>query len=182
MKARRFAVLVALALGVAALTVPAPAAAGWHYTFKHFIKTSKAKAASSSAATLAKRCAPGLAGDWRLTSKMYVDTLSPKNPNGSEVEIEVTAKLPITTRFRPVHDVEAEWGARLPKDPAVAELLAEHYERLTQSQEDFYQGMKVRWRPAQEKLDIVHSGLFYDGYEQLAPGEFTTAFKPKPGC
>ena len=66
--------------------------------------------------------------------------------------------------------------------PAAAELLAEHYERLIQSQEDFYQCMKVRWRPAKKKLDIVDSGLFYDGYEQLAPDEFTTAFEPKPGC
>jgi hypothetical protein len=180
MKARRFALSAALVMGIAALTVPAAASAGWQYTFKHFIKTSKAS--TSSGATLVKRCAPGLAGDWRLISKIYVDTLSPQNPNGSEVEIEVTAKMPITTKFRLVHDVAAEWSARLPKDPAVAELLAEHYERLTQSQEDFYQGMKVRWRPQQKKLDIVHSGLFYDGYEQLAPDEFTTAFKPKPGC
>lgn len=172
--------LLALVTGAAALSAPASASAGWHYNFKHFIKTSKTS--TSSGATFAKRCAPGVAGDWRLTSKIYVDTLSPKNPNGSEVEIEVTAKLPVTTKFRLVHDVEAEWSARLPKDPAVAEFLAEHYERLTQSQEDFYQGMKVRWRPAKKKLDIVHSGLFYDGYEQLAPDEYSTAFKPKPGC
>ncbi len=172
--------MTALVMGVAVLAVPASASAGWHYRFIHFIKTSKA--ATSSGATLATRCASGIAGDWNLVSKIYVDTVSPKNPNGSEVEIEVTAKLPVTTKFRLVHDVEAEWSARLPKDPAVAEFLAEHYERLTQSQEDFYQGMKVRWRPAKKKLDIVHSGLVYGDYEQLAPGEFTTAFKPKPGC
>ncbi len=167
-------------VSVAMLAAAAPASAAWHYNFTHFIETSKS--ATSSGATLVKRCAPGLAGDWRLLSKIYVDTLSPKNPNGSEVEIEVRAKMPITTKFRLVHAVEAEWSARLPKDPDVAAFLAEHYERLTQSQEDFYEGMKVRWRPAKKKLDIVHSGLFYDGSEQLAPDELTTPFKPKPGC
>jgi hypothetical protein len=98
------------------------------------------------------------------------------------VELEVTAKMPITTMFRPVHDVDARWEAKLPDDSGTAALLSEHYDRLAKSQSDFYEGMKVRWRPAKQRLQIEHEGLFYDGYPQRAPGGFIATFKPKPGC
>ncbi len=178
MKAKGIAVLIVVAAGLALL---APAAsAGWNYTFKHFIKTSQTTGAS--ALTYAKRCAPGIAGDWRFTSKIEVEANTSFAPKGNEVEIEVKAMLPVTTKFRPVHDVDVDWRAKLPQDPDLAALLTEHYERLAKSQEDFYGGMAVRWRPAKQKLDIEHAGLFYDEIEQLPPGEFTTPFKPKPGC
>jgi hypothetical protein len=176
---RRLVVLVAALAAVALLVAAAPASAGWHYKFKHFIKTSKT--ATAGGLTEAKRCAPGVAGDWRLRSLIEVDLATSSDPEQS-LEILIKAKLPITTKFRPVHDVDVSWTAKLPKDPGEAALLTEHYERLAKSQADFYETMAVRWRPAKQKLDIEHAGLYYDEIEQLPPGSFTTPFKPKPGC
>ena len=169
--------LCALAASVAA----APASAGWHYTFKRFIKASSS--ASSAGLTEVRRCAPGLAGDWRLRSLVDVEIVSPSSkPKNQSVEIEITGTMPITTKFRPVSDVDGRWEAKLPKDPGQAALLSEHYERLTESQSDFYEGMSVRWRPAKSKLDIRHPALVYAGNVLTPAGEVATAFKPQSGC
>jgi hypothetical protein len=63
-----------------------------------------------------KRCARGLAGDWRFFSKIEVDTVSSSDPKYQNVEFEIKAKMPITAKFRPVHDVDVSWTAKLPKD------------------------------------------------------------------
>jgi hypothetical protein len=175
----RLTVLVAVLMSVVMLHGAAPASA-WRYTFKSFLETSNT--AQSIGVTFVKRCAPGQAGDWRFISRTEVETSFSSEPKPQILELEARAKMPITPKFRPVHDVDVRWSATLPKDPDLAALLTEHYDRLAQGQTDFYEGMSVRWRPAKEKLDIRHSGLFYDDNQQLAPGKFTTAFKPKPGC
>lgn len=179
MTVRGFGVAAALLVSLALLTA-GPASAGWHYTFKNFIKTSKTT--TSAGLTEVSRCARGLAGDWRLRSRMEVEVTSSTKPKYQSVELEVKAKMPITTKFKSVHDVDVRWEAKLPDDPSAAALMTEHYERLAQGQSDFYEGMSVRWRPAKQKLDVLHNGLAYGEYPQLAPGEFTTTFKPKPGC
>src|SRR5215213_11056054 len=111
---RRLAGLVASLAAVVLLAAVAPASAGWHYKFQHFIKTSKT--ATAGGITEAKRCAPGVAGDWRLRSLIEVDLATASDPEQS-LEIEIEAKLPVTTKFRPVHDVDVSWTAKLPKDP-----------------------------------------------------------------
>jgi hypothetical protein len=176
----RITVLVASLVATAALVVAAPASAAWHYKFQGFVETGAT--ASSAGITYATRCARSPVGDWRLFSEIEVDVTSSNAPKHQSLEIEVQAKLPVTTKFRPVHDVDVRWSATLPKDPGLAALMTKHYEALAKSQNDFYEGMEVRWRPAKEQLDIHHQGLYYDGTEQLAPDSYTTDFKPKPGC
>jgi hypothetical protein len=179
---RRTAMLGSLVCLVIAATLfgAASASAAWHYTFRHFIFAKTA--ATSAGLTEAKRCARSPAGDWQFRSVIEVDFTSTNAPKQQSVELEIKAVMPITSTFRNVHDVDVNWTATLPKDPGQAALMTEHYEALAQSQSDFYDGMKVRWRPAKEQLEIRHQGLYYAGTEQLAPDEYTTDFKPKPGC
>jgi len=179
MRAAKTTALVAVAC-VALLAAAAPASAGWHYNFKKFIKTSATT--TSAGRTYVKRCAPSPAGEWRFFSQIEVEVAASSNPKFQDLELDVTAKMPITTKLKPVRDVDVSWRATLPKDPAEAALLTEHYERLAKSQEDFYGGMAVRWRPAKKRLEIEHAGLYYDEIEQLPPGSFSTHFNPQPGC
>lgn len=172
--------LVAVLGSVALLSTAASASAAWHYRFKSFVETSYA--GRTSAETFVQRCAGGQVGDWRFNSQLEIEVPSSFEANDRYFELEVKAKMPITTGFRQLHNVDVRWSARLPKDPDLAALLSEHFDRLAESQSDFYEGMSVRWRPAKQKLDIRHKGLFFDGNKMLAPGKFTTPFKPKPGC
>jgi hypothetical protein len=156
------------------------AAAAWHYKFTHFIFT---KPESTSAGlTEAKRCARSPTGDWKFRSVIEVDFTSSEAPKLQEVELEIKAVMPISSKFRGVHDVDVGWTATLPKDPGQAELFTQHYDSLAKAYADFYEGMAVRWRPAKYKLDIRHSGLEIAGNPVLEPDELSTPFKPLHGC
>ncbi len=158
----------------------ASASAAWHYKFRHFIFTKTAT--TSAGLTEAKRCAPGPVGDWKFRSLIEVEFVSSEAPKLQNLELEIKAVMPITTTFRAVHDVDVGWTAKLPKDPAQAELFSRHYDNLAKSYGDFYEGMSVRWRPAAYKLDVRHNGIELDGNPLLEPGELSTQFKPLHGC
>lgn len=167
-------VLAALLLGAAS------ASAAWHYKFRHFIFAKTA--ATSAGLTEAKRCAQSPAGDWQFRSLIEVDFASTNAPKVQNLELEIRAVMPITSKFRQVHDVNAAWTATLPKDPALAEFVSQTYDDLAKSFSDFYEGMSVRWRPAKYKLDVRHNGIELNGNPLLEPGKLSTQFKPLHGC
>jgi hypothetical protein len=158
----------------------ANASAAWHYKFRQFFLTKTAT--TSAGLTEAKRCAPSPAGDWKFRSVIEVDFVSSEAPKLQQVELEIKAVMPITSKFRGVRDVDVGWTATLPKDPAQAELFSQHYDNLAKAYADFYEGMAVRWRPAKHKLDIRHGGLEIAGNPVLGPDELSTQFKPLQGC
>jgi hypothetical protein len=169
-----FLVTAAILLGASG------ADAAWHYKFTNFIFVKTA--ATSAGLTEARRCAQSPAGDWKFRSLIEVDFASTNAPKSQSVELEIRAVMPITSSFRQVHDVGADWRATLPKDPALAELVAQSYDDLAKSFSDFYEGMSVRWRPAKYKLDVRHHGIELNGNPLLEPGELSTPFKPLHGC
>jgi len=158
----------------------ASASAAWHYKFTHFIFTKSAT--TSAGLTEAKRCAPSPAGDWKFRSIIEVEFTSTEAPKLQNVELEVKAVMPITSSFRDVRDVDVSWTAKLPKDPAAAELFTQHYNNLAEGYAELYEGMSVRWRPAKFKLDIRHHGFEIAGNPVLGPDELSTQFKPLHGC
>lgn len=167
-------------LTVVMLLGAASAGAAWHYQFRNFIfvKTST----TSAGLTEAKRCARSPVGDWKFRSLIQVDFVSSNAPKTQNVELEIKAVMPITAKFRGVHDVDVGWTAKLPKDPGEAELFTQHYDNLATGYAELYEGMSVRWRPAKYKLDVRHNGFEIAGNPVLEPGELSTNFKPLAGC
>lgn len=178
MARKRIAPLGVLAAVAALLLLPGSASA-WKYTFKQFVVNPKPGVVSAGQ-TRAVHCGASISGDYDLRSgfETHVET----SEGLQELEMEVTAVMPVTGRFQPLRDVNVRWTAKLPKDPAQRELLEKFFDRLAESQEKFWESVSVRWLQGEQKLWIHHGYLKLNGNVLLKPGLKKTPFKPKPGC
>jgi hypothetical protein len=168
-------VAIAFALGLSA------SAHAWHYKFQDFVEGGNEGA--SAFLSKVEKCGGGKFGDYRYLSRGHSSVPS-SDGSDHEFEIEVRAKMPITAKFKKVHDVDVAIHATYPADPATAEFLHNYHDGIAEGQQNFYDAMFVRFDPGKKKdhLEIRHNGLYYFGNESLPPGEFKTDFKFKPGC
>jgi hypothetical protein len=163
----RLALAIAAIAVAIAVAIPAPAA-GWKWVFQDFNIAGGGSGAAAFRA-VAKKCKGGKLGFYDFVNRAAV-----VNPT-FELHYEVTADMPVFSKFRQMKKVEftAETSGNI--DPNVVAEIVRAYG-------DFYEGIFARYVQKKNRIIFRHQGIVLFGQQSLAPGEHVEPFKPKRGC